>query len=60
MVEEKSKRVPLTDEIRYIESYTDLQKIQHANQELVLFSVQGDPSSISAEPMLNSLLKIQE
>ena len=45
-------RVPLKDEISYIESYIDLQKIQHANQELVSFSVEGDLSSVFVAPML--------
>lgn len=50
--ETNTDRVPLYDEIRYIESYIDLARIQYANQELVSFSVQGDPSSVSVAPML--------
>ncbi|MFZ4523256.1 MAG: sensor histidine kinase [Bacteroidales bacterium] len=45
-------RVRLPDEISHIESYIDLQKIQHANLELVSFSVLGNPGNIEIAPML--------
>ena len=45
-------KVPLADEIRYIESYIDLQKIQFPNKELVTFSVKGNPEHITIAPML--------
>jgi hypothetical protein len=44
--------VQLADEIRHIESYVDLQKIQFANRELVSLSVQGNPENIRIAPML--------
>ena len=50
--ETNTNRMSLSDEIRYIENYIDLQKMQHANMELVSFSVQGDLSGISVAPML--------
>jgi len=42
----------LSDEIRHIESYIDLQKIQYANRELVSISVLGNPDNIPIAPML--------
>lgn len=44
--------VQLADEIRHIESYVDLQKIQFANRELVSLSVKGNPENIRIAPML--------
>ncbi|MEI7727890.1 MAG: histidine kinase, partial [Bacteroidota bacterium] len=38
-------RVPLSDEIRHIESYVELQKLQFANRELVSLTVQGNPGN---------------
>jgi hypothetical protein len=45
-------KVQLSDEIRHIESFIDLQKIQYANRELVTLSVQGNPENIRIAPML--------
>ena len=45
-------RVPLSDEIRHIESYVELQKLQFANRELVALTVQGNPGNIQIAPML--------
>lgn len=45
-------KVQLSDEIRHIESFIDLQKIQYANRELVTLSVQGNPENIPIAPML--------
>lgn len=42
----------LSNEIRHIESYVDLQKIQFANKELVSLSTQGNPDTIFIAPML--------
>jgi hypothetical protein len=45
-------KVHLSDEIRHIESYIDLQKIQFANRELVSLSITGNPENILIAPML--------
>jgi two-component system, LytTR family, sensor kinase len=45
-------KVQLSGEIKHIESYIELQKLQFANQELVSFSVEGNPGNISIAPML--------
>lgn len=44
--------IQLSDEIRHIESYIELQKLQFANRELVTLSVQGNPGNIPIAPML--------
>lgn len=44
--------IQLSDEIRHIESYIELQKLQFANPELVSISVHGNPDSIPIAPML--------
>jgi len=46
------EKVQLSNEIKHIESYIDLQKIQFANKELVSLSIQGNPENISIAPML--------
>jgi hypothetical protein len=45
-------KIQLSDEIRHIESYVELQKLQFANREIVSFSVQGNPRDIHIAPML--------
>ncbi|MFA5299961.1 MAG: sensor histidine kinase [Lutibacter sp.] len=45
-------KVKLSDEIKHIESYIDLQKIQFANMKLVSFSVKGKTDNIMIAPML--------
>lgn len=45
-------KVPLLQELTYIENYIGLQKIQFANQELVTLSVQGSPDKMTVVPML--------
>jgi two-component system, LytTR family, sensor kinase len=45
-------RVQLSNEIKHIESYIGLQKLQFANQELVSLTVNGNPDNISIAPML--------
>jgi len=42
----------LSNEIKHIESYVDLQKIQFANKELVSLSTQGKVDNILIAPML--------
>ncbi|MBS4057856.1 MAG: sensor histidine kinase [Bacteroidales bacterium] len=39
-------------EIKHIESYIDLQRMQFANHDLVVFSVMGNPKEIRIAPML--------
>jgi two-component system, LytTR family, sensor kinase len=46
------EKVELADEIKHIESYIELQKLQFANRELVTISVQGNPANIDIAPML--------
>jgi two-component system, LytTR family, sensor kinase len=46
------EKVQLADEIRHIESYMELQKLQFANSELVSLTVQGNPGNIPVAPML--------
>ena len=46
------EKVQLSNEIKHINSYIDLQKIQFANKELVSLSIQGNPDNISIAPML--------
>jgi len=50
--ETKEARVPLKNEIKNIESYVDLQRIQFANKDLVSFSVNGNPDDILIAPVL--------
>jgi len=45
-------KVQLADEIRHIESYIDLQKLQVANRDLIRFNVSGNTSNIKVAPML--------
>lgn len=45
-------KVKLADEIKYIESYIELQKIQFPNKELIAFSVTGNPEKVNIAPML--------
>jgi two-component system, LytTR family, sensor kinase len=47
-----AEKVPLADEIKYIEHYIDLQRIQYPNKELVTFSVTGNSEQIMIAPML--------
>jgi two-component system, LytTR family, sensor kinase len=42
----------LSNEIKHIESYVDLQKIQYANKELVSLSIQGNVDNLMISPML--------
>ncbi len=45
-------KIQLSSEIRHIESYIELQKLQFANSELVSLSVRGNPGNIPVAPML--------
>jgi len=46
------EKVQLSGEIKHIESYIELQKLQFANEELVSFTIQGNPGNILIAPML--------
>lgn len=50
--ETNAEKMLLSVEIRQIENYIGLQKIQHTNTELLSFSVQGNPGDILLAPML--------
>lgn len=45
-------KVDLSNEIKHIESYIDLQKIQYSNKELISFAIKGNFQSIRIAPML--------
>ena len=45
-------KVQLADEIRHIESYIELQKLQFVNRDLVSFNVSGKTSNTKVAPML--------
>ena len=45
-------KVYLSNEIKHIESYIDLQKIQYANKELVSISINGVYDNVKIAPML--------
>jgi hypothetical protein len=52
LYETKPERVPLQNELAYIENYMKLQKLQYANTQLVEYSVSGNPCEIKVAPML--------
>lgn len=52
LYETKSEKLPLQQELSYIEKYIDLQKIRSANVNFVKFTVDGDPGSWMIAPML--------
>lgn len=52
LYETPSEQIALSDELKYIEQYIDLQRIRTANPDFVKFEVQGDAAGISIAPML--------
>jgi two-component system, LytTR family, sensor kinase len=52
LYETKTEKIPLIKELDYIEKYIALQKIRTANDEYMMYHVEGDPSSWNIEPML--------
>jgi hypothetical protein len=52
LYETKPERVPLQNELAYIENYMKLQKLQYGNTELAAYSVTGNPDEIKVAPML--------
>ncbi|MDR0835823.1 MAG: histidine kinase [Tannerella sp.] len=47
-----TEKVPLVQELAYIENYLNLQAMQFANTELVKYSVEGNSGDIAVAPML--------
>jgi len=52
LYETKAEKIPLSKELTYIEKYIDLQKIRSSNPDYVHYSVSGDVSAWTTEPML--------
>ena len=50
--ESNTEKVLLSDEIKYLEEYIELQKIQYANSAMASFSVSGSTEAIQVAPML--------
>ena len=46
------EKVPLKKELDYIDNYLHLQKLQYGNQELVEYTLTGEPERIEVAPML--------
>ena len=46
------EKVPLKKELDYIDNYLHLQKLQYGNQELVEYTLTGDPEQTEVAPML--------
>lgn len=45
-------KVPLSKEIEYLNNYIDLQRLRFSGKVKIEFVIQGDPQSISIEPLL--------
>lgn len=52
LYETKNEKIPLSNELAYIEKYIDLQKIRTANPDFVDFRVIGDTGQIQISPMI--------
>jgi LytS/YehU family sensor histidine kinase len=52
LYESKTKKIPLTKELAYIDKYVELQKIRTSNENFVKYEVQGDVAGVAIEPML--------
>jgi LytS/YehU family sensor histidine kinase len=52
LYETKNEKIPLRNELAYIEKYIDLQKIRTANPDYVNFKVVGDTDHIRISPMI--------
>jgi len=46
------EKVPLKKELDYIDNFLHLQKLQYGNQELVEYTLSGEPEQIEVAPML--------
>lgn len=52
LYETKANRIPLTNELAYIEKYMALQKIRTANIHAISYKLAGDPAERTIAPML--------
>lgn len=52
LYEAQQPQVLLAKEIAFIHSYLDLERIRHANEDLIQFTVQGNPNGHMIEPLL--------
>lgn len=52
LYETRNEKIPLTNELTYIEKYIDLQKIRTTNPNFVDFKVTGDTGNVSIPPMI--------
>ncbi|MEO0473744.1 MAG: histidine kinase, partial [Bacteroidota bacterium] len=52
LYETHTDRIPLNQELRYIEKYIDLQKIRTSNPDYVNYSIEGDASQRKIAPMV--------
>jgi sensor histidine kinase YesM len=52
LYETEKDKVPLKQEVNFINSYIDLENLRHTGSVLIDFSVQGDIESIKIEPLL--------
>jgi two-component system LytT family sensor kinase len=52
LYETKTDRVAITQELRYIEKYVELQKLRTAHPEFIHFVVEGESGQLMVEPML--------
>ncbi len=50
--ETNTNKVPLQKELDYIENFLELQKLQYANQELVEYTLTGNPEKKQVAPMI--------
>lgn len=52
LYETKTEKIPLSEELKYIEKYLELQKIRTANPNYVNFEINGEPNNIKIAPMI--------
>jgi two-component system, LytTR family, sensor kinase len=52
LYETKTKKIPLVNELTYIEKYVELQRIRATNPNYIHFSIVGDAQPWQIEPML--------
>lgn len=52
LYETKAEKIPLKQELSYIEKYIDLQKIRTSNPSYINYSAQGDSDNLMIAPML--------
>ncbi|MFD2519851.1 sensor histidine kinase [Emticicia soli] len=52
LYETKNEKIPLRNELAYIEKYIDLQKIRTANPNFVDFKVEGNAEQVQISPMI--------